>query len=127
MSERRRRSGPEWATFAGCCLVLLIPVGSIIVHLRSPQSPASPAASIAAPAREDGGRYLVEVLVANHGDETAANVQVVAELTIDGRPSTGDQVVDFLAGGEQEKLVFSFREDPAQGELTVEVAGFALP
>ena len=58
---------------------------------------------------------------------TAANVQVLAELIIDGDELTGDQTIDFLSGGEDQHLSFIFDEDPASGELSVVVTGFAIP
>lgn len=127
MSRDGGRTGPEWATFAGCCVVLLVLVGTIVVQLRSGQAPPSPLATIAAPAEPDGGRFRVGVAVSNHGDMTAANVQVVAELTVGDKVSTGDQTIDFLAGGEEVELVFYFREDPGKGELTVDVTGYEAP
>ena len=36
-------------------------------------------------------------------------------------------MIDFLAGGEEEELVFIFEDDPADGELTVAVSGFGVP
>lgn len=48
----------------------------------------------------------------NHGDHTAAGVQVLAVLTIDGQVSDGEQQIDFLAGGATEKVVFPFDDDP---------------
>jgi uncharacterized protein (TIGR02588 family) len=65
--------------------------------------------------------------VRNEGDRTAANVQVSAELTVGDRSFTGDQVVDFLSGGDDAGLTFVFSEDPAAGELDVAVAGYAEP
>ncbi len=126
MSTRRQRSSPEWATFAACCLVLLVLVGMIVVQLRTPERPAAPVATISV-AQPDGGRYRVEAVVRNEGDVTAANVQVVAELTIEEKAATGDQTIDFLSGGEEQEVVFYFRDDPGRGELTVEVAGFTVP
>jgi hypothetical protein len=53
--------------------------------------------------------------------------KVVAELTIDGATSSGDQVVDFLGGGESQELTFVFADDPADGELVINVTGYAKP
>jgi uncharacterized protein (TIGR02588 family) len=127
VSVRRERSGPEWVTFAGCCVVLLVLIATVVAQLRGPQAPPSPVATISAPPLQDGGRYRVEVTVKNQGDMTAANVQVAASLTIGDKDVTGDQTVQFLAGGEDQELVFYFRDDPGRGVLTVDVTGFASP
>jgi uncharacterized protein (TIGR02588 family) len=51
----------------------------------------------------------------------------MAELTFDGNTTSGDQVIEFLGGGETQKLTFAFSDDPADGELVIIVAGFAKP
>ena len=66
-------------------------------------------------------------MVTNDGDATAADVQVTAELVVDGTTTTADQVIDFLPGGAEEELVFVFDDDPDAGELTVVVSGFSVP
>ena len=129
MSERRTdraRTSAEWVTLAGCCLVLAVLVGLIASQLNSTRAPAAPAAVVDG-TEEVGGFHHVEVVVTNDGDETAANVQVTAELTIDGEVTSADQTIDFLAGDEEEDLVFVFEDDPAEGELRVAVSGFAVP
>ena len=65
--------------------------------------------------------------VLTEGDKTAANVQVRAELTIDGETIDGDQTIDFLSGGEDRALVFVFEQDPANGDVQVLVTSFAKP
>ena len=77
--------------------------------------------------KEISGQYFVPVEIVNRGDLAAAQVQVVAELTIGGNTISSDQVVDFLGGGETQGLTFIFADDPAEGDLTITVAGFAEP
>jgi uncharacterized protein (TIGR02588 family) len=125
-ADRDPRTAAEWVTLVCACVILGAVVALIAAQLQGEREPPAPVAEI------DGVRAVaavhhVEVTVANEGDETAADVQVQAELTIDGESSEADQVIDFLAGGEEERLVFVFEEDPADGELTVAVTGFALP
>ena len=67
------------------------------------------------------------VQVVNRGDDAAASVQVTAELRVGSEVATGDLSIDFLGGSETQELVFVFRDDPSEGELTVEVVGFAQP
>lgn len=121
------RTGPEWVTFGVSALILLVVVGLMVVHAFRTDDPAAPAAGRPGSVRQVGGQYFVPVEIVNRGDLGAAEVQVVAELTIDGNTTSGDQVIDFLGGGETQELTFVFTVDPADGELVVNVVGFAQP
>jgi uncharacterized protein (TIGR02588 family) len=126
MSSDEGRSAAEWTTFAVSCLILLAVVAVIGVQMFETPSPPAPVAT-AGEVHLVSGRHHVEVTVTNEGDETAANVQISAELVVDGEATTADQTVDFLAGSETVDLVFVFDDDPRAGELAVTVGGFALP
>jgi uncharacterized protein (TIGR02588 family) len=125
-TDRDPRTAAEWVTLACAGVILGAVIALIAAQLRGDRDPAAPMAEIEQ-VRPVAGAHHVEVVVANDGDETAAEVQVQAELTIDGESSEADQVIDFLAGDEEEHLVFVFEDDPADGELTVAVTGFAVP
>lgn len=127
MSKRPPRSGAEWTTFAVALAILLVIVGAIGVEASRPSTPPDPVAKIDGARRDLGGRFHVDVVVENRGDETAEAVQVVASLEIDGEPLETDETVDFLAGGDQAELTFVFEQDPDEGELSVRVAGFQTP
>jgi uncharacterized protein (TIGR02588 family) len=127
MSRRERRTAAEWVTFAFSCLVLTVVVGLVTSQLFGSEDPAAPAVTETGPVESVEGQFHVRVTVDNGGDETAVNVQVTAELTIGDDTTTGDQVIDFLAGGETEELVFVFADDPSTGELVVEVTSFGEP
>jgi uncharacterized protein (TIGR02588 family) len=126
MSEERGRTTPEWVTFAVSSALLLVVVVLLAVQVPGDDSPPAPVATVAQ-VREVDGRFHVDVVLENTGDATAMNAQVTAELDVGGRRTTGDQTVDFLAGGEEEDLVFVFDDDPAGGALTVAVTGYARP
>jgi uncharacterized protein (TIGR02588 family) len=126
-STPRERSTAEWVTFACACAVLVVFVGLVVVQMGGGSSPPSPVASVDGPAVERDGIFSVPVTVENRGDATASQVQVQAELVVDAETVSAEQVIDFLAGGETEDLVFTFDVDPSRGELTVKVTSFALP
>ena len=128
MSDQRRRptSGPEWVTFGVASVIVLAVVVAILSQVTASSAPPSPAVEVA-PVEERDGRYVVPVTLTNEGDETAQDVQVTATLTTDEGETTSDQVLDFLAGGEEEQLEFVFEDDPANGELVVVVGGYRLP
>lgn len=70
---------------------------------------------------------IIAESVALEGQSTAANVQVAAELVIEDETLAGDQTIDFLSGGETQHLSFVFDSDPATGDLSVAVTGYAVP
>ena len=128
MTEARRRptTGAEWVTFGIAAVIVLAVIGAILSQVAAPSAPPSPIVEVDAAVERDG-RFVVPVRLRNAGDETAQDVQVTATLTTDDGETTSDQVLDFLAGGEEEELEFVFGEDPADGELVVEVGGYRLP
>lgn len=127
MTERPPRSAAEWTTFAVALAILLVVVGAIGLEASRPSDPPDPIAKLDGSPRDLGGRFHVDVVVENRGDETAEAVQVVASLDVDGEVLETDETVDFLAGGDQAELTFVFEQDPDEGELSVRVAGFQSP
>lgn len=127
MSERRRRTAPEWITFGVCCAVVLAVVALLGSQLFAGEEPAAPVAQQRGAIRQSAGTWYVPVDVTNEGDLTAADVQVVAELTIGGQVTDGEQIVAFLGGRETERLVFAFEDDPTTGQLEVRVGSYAQP
>lgn len=125
--SRPDRSSAEWITFGVAMFILLGVVGLIIAEAATTHTPPQPVATRAAPDRRDGGRFFVPVEVRNHGDKTAAAVQVVARITVGGREHQADQLIDFLAGGESAHVEFVFEEDPSAGAFSVGVASFQEP
>ena len=123
----RQRTPAEWITFGVSLIVLAVFVGLVARELTSGDDAPAPVASQFGPAREVDGTFFVPVEVVNEGDRTAADVQVSAELTVDGEVTSGDQVVNFLGGGERRQLTFAFSQDPSSGELVVRVTGYADP
>ncbi len=126
MSKRPERTTAEWTTFGVAVAVLLAIIAAIGVEAARHHDDAQPVASIDG-TRRVGDQFHVAVVVVNEGDKAASAVQVNASLEVEGETLEGDQVVDFLAGGDEEELVFVFDKDPDDGELSVEVSGFTVP
>ena len=124
MSDREPRSTSEWVTLGGSAAILLSVVSILVVEIVRADDPASPVAEVVDPPSVVDGHHHVVVEVTTHGDVTASDVQVDAELVLDGEPTEATHTVDFLAGGETAELVFVFQDDPADGSLTVRVSGF---
>ena len=126
MSEKRTRSSAEWVTFAVAVAILLGLIGAILAEAAKKQEPAWPVATVTQ-TEKVGDRYAVTVTLENRGDLAASAVQVVASLEVDGEKTEGDQVIDFLAGDDEEELVFYFDDNPRDGKLSVDVTGFTVP
>ena len=78
--------------------------------------------------RQVNSQYYVPFTVTNYGGETAASVEIVAELTLSPEVvETGTQQIDFLSRQEERSGEFIFSQDPQQGELTIRVASYRLP
>lgn len=125
--DEPRRGPAEWVTLACAFIVLAVLVGLILSQMNADDAPPSPTARVERVEPVGNERFLVSVVVDNEGGATAGNVQVQAELTLDGETATSDQTIDFLAGGDEEDLLFAFDDDPADGELVVRVTSFGLP
>lgn len=121
------RHAAEWVTFGLCALILGSVVSVLAVQARRERLPADPIVTVVGVSRAGSGLHHVAVALHNAGDDTAAEVQVTAELAVAGKTTAADQTVDFLAGAEDADLVFVFADDPNDGDLRVAVAGFVVP
>ena len=55
-------------------------------------------------------------------------MQVIVELTVDGEVSAdGEQLIDFLAGGEAEHIVFVLDRTAPEAETELRVASYKVP
>lgn len=80
------------------------------------------------PLREVNGQYYIPFEVVNKGEETAASVQIVAELRVNGKvEQKGEQQIEFLSRSEKETGAFIFSKNPEKGELTLRVASYKSP
>lgn len=128
MSDPRpQRTGAEWVTFVIALALVGVVVVLIVLEIPGSKRPPAPQVEVGRVV-ERGDRFVAPVEVTNEGERTAENVQVSATLTVDGEEvATADQSLDFLAAGETQTLEFTFADDPADGELEVEVTGYLVP
>jgi uncharacterized protein (TIGR02588 family) len=127
-NERGKRTPAEWTTFLVASTILLAVVGLVLYDwLGSPDTP--PQFNVTqGNIRATNEQFYVPFTVENTGGDTAQNVQIVAELMINGEVvEDGEQQIEFLSGGETEEGEFVFREDPVSGELTLRVASYTEP
>jgi uncharacterized protein (TIGR02588 family) len=126
---KTKRTPAEWVTF-GIASLILATIATLVVYLWVTKQDTPPVLSVTQneKIREVDGQFYVPFELTNTGGETAESIQVIAELRIAGKvEETGEQQIDFLSSREVEEGAFVFRQDPAQGELTLRVASYKLP
>ena len=123
------RTTAEKISFTLALGVLIVIIGSVSYLWVSDRNRTPPVLQITADSPEQRqGTYYVPFTVENSGGKTAATVQVIAELSINGEVvEWGEQTVDFLSREEQAAGAFMFRRDPTIGELTVRVGSYSEP
>lgn len=123
------RSLAEWITF-GISLSILAIVISLVGYMWLNEKNQPPILTVhkKQTIREIDGKFYVPFEIVNIGGETAASVQIIAELQIaDKVVEAGEQQIDFLSDDEKEEGAFIFSQNPNQGQLTVRVASYKLP
>lgn len=121
-----QRTTAEWVTFVGSCLVLLVVVALVGSRMLGTREPATPTATLAGVSSVLNQRQAT-VEVRNAGDDTAVNVTVRVEYTVDGEPDDAEQTIDFLAGAEEVTLVYVLPPGASEDDLTTRVTGFTEP
>lgn len=110
----------------------LIIVLSMITYLvyqgiwgdRSPPDLVAEAVSI----ERSGTNHLVEIVVHNHGGNTAATVRVQGTLTLqDGSVETAEATVDYVPSGSRAGGGMFFDGDPRLGRLDLQASGYQAP
>jgi len=122
------RSLAEQVSFSIAVLILAILVSSVCYLWLSKreQKPPNPVVTLK-PVQSLSGQFQVLFELTNKGDETAASVQVIAELRVKDTLETGEQQIDFLSSHETESGAFIFNQDPRKGELVIRVASYKQP
>jgi uncharacterized protein (TIGR02588 family) len=127
--DRPPRTTAEWWTFAVSLALVAAVIGIVVLTWTTgPSGPPSLVAERSGPITREDDVHRVPFEVRNGGGDAAHQVQVVAELVVDGRvEGAGEQSFAFLSGGETESGEFLFTTDPSEGTLTIEVASYARP
>lgn len=127
--QRPKKSPAEWLTSIIATSILAAIAGLVIYQwLTKQESPPVVAVTSSGKIREAQGDFYVPFTVTNTGGETAASVQIIAELKSQGQVvATGEQQIDYLSSGEIEKGAFVFNSNPSEGELILRVASYKSP
>lgn len=128
--QQQKRTVAEWVTFSVASFILIGVVGLVsFTWIKQPsQKPPLLVVTNNQPLRKINGQYYIPFEVVNKGGETAASVQVIAELRINGKiEETGEQQIEFLSRREKETGAFIFSQNPEEGELILRVASYKSP
>ncbi len=122
------QSVAEKISFVIASVILLAVLGGVGYLWVRDRNQDPPVLQVTSKTTQREGRYYVPFTVTNVGGETAAAVQVVAELRVEGAlVEWGDQQIDFLSSQEEVEGSFLFLRNPNAGELTVRVASYQSP
>ena len=124
----RRKAAPlpapalrEWAMGAlGLALVLAV-LAITAVEALGPREPPRLEARLDE-VRPSGAGWLAEIEIRNHGDETAAAVEVEARL---GGESSG-ATLDYVPAHGRHRVTLAFKSDP-RGAVELSVPGWSEP
>lgn len=128
--QQQKRTIAEWVTFCIASSILVGVVGLVsFTWIKQPsQKPPLLVVTNNQPLRKVNGQYYIPFEVVNKGGETAASVQVIAELRLNGKvEETGQQQIEFLSRKEKETGAFIFSKNPEEGELILRVASYKSP
>jgi uncharacterized protein (TIGR02588 family) len=129
-NQTQKRTIAEWVTFsvASSILIGVISLVSFTWIKQPSQKPPLLIVTKNQPLRKVNGQYYIPFEVVNKGGETAASVQVIAELRLNGKvEETGEQQIEFLSRSEKETGAFIFSKNPEEGELILRVASYKSP
>lgn len=127
-SERDQISPAEWAVAVFGALIVIALIGFLVYDaLRDENQPPLLETSIVS-IEPSGGAYLVEFLVQNSGDATAAGVTIEAELR-DGSAAleTHTTTLDYVPAHSRRAGGVLFARNPAEFDLEVRATGYQNP
>lgn len=129
-NQNKQRSLPERLSFGIAILIVGLLILLIIYQWKMVENqPPILSITVDQEIRHYGTQYYVPFTVSNTGGETAKSVQVLGKLQIEdiNIQEEGEQLIDFLSGGEKASGAFVFTHHPKLGKLTIRVASYKLP
>ena len=118
----------EWICFA-VSLLLVIGLLAYLTYaaVTTPKSPALIELQLSPP-EERGGKFFINVVAENRGNETAEGVHVEVVLKGDGKEERGMFVIDRLPRQGKRRGVVTFATDPRLARsLEARALGYAEP
>ena len=124
-AERTGTTTPlEWVVaILGLCVVLA--ALAVLAHQALTRGDGAPViATSVIDVKRAGESYVVEVLVENRGERTAAQLKIEGTL---GTDETSDTVLDYLPPRSTRPIGLMFTKDPRSAKLTVRAVSFTDP
>jgi uncharacterized protein (TIGR02588 family) len=120
----RSRHAVEWVAVAVSALAIATLVALLVYDGTTRRGEPELVIVLEAPI-ESERRFVVPLLVENHGGVAAGSVEIEVALTANGRElETGAVTLDFVPAGSEVEAAVVFTEDPARGRLEARVLGF---
>lgn len=110
----------QWAMATAGLLITLSAIGIIVWEMAQPDAEPRLSTHIVARSQSDTG-YVVEVKVANGGDDTAANVDIEGRVA----DQTATATLDYVPGHGHAVAYLRFDIDPSSAVVTVK--GWSAP
>jgi uncharacterized protein (TIGR02588 family) len=118
----------EWvAALIGGALVVSIVCFLVVEAVREGSTPPRIQIEVVDVSSRGAG-YLVEILVVNRGEATAAQLVVEGELQRDGKAvETSTITLTFAPAGSSRKAGLIFERDPSEHDLQIRARGYEAP
>ncbi|MDP9311532.1 MAG: TIGR02588 family protein [Chloroflexota bacterium] len=119
----------EWIA-TGISALILLGVAGFVLYLWFVAPNNEPVIHVtqAGEIRAVGEQWYVPFEIHNSGDREVTAVAAKADLVVNSQVVEQGQVhFDWLSGGETERGMFVFSNDPASGELKLSVGSFKIP
>ena len=122
-----KRNAVEWAVVIVALLSIALLVGVLVVEAFNGSRPPDPSIELRQSEAHQGTLgWIVPATVTNVGDQAAEAVVLEATATVEGEEETSELEVNFLPGGTEVEIAFSFSAAPT-GEVTVRLVGYRVP
>ena len=118
----------EWICFAVSLLVVISLLGYLVyTAVTSGKSPAHIELQLGPP-QERGGKFFINVVAENRGEQTAEGVYVEVVLKANGKEERGMFVIDRLPRQGKRRGIITFETDPRLAStLEARALGYAEP
>ncbi|MFN2432016.1 MAG: hypothetical protein ABR599_04225 [Gemmatimonadota bacterium] len=129
-SQEDAPSALSRAVAAASGAVVLALFAYLVARSFAPMEPAAVAVTLAAGEIRNGpGGWYVPLEVRNTGGATAKQVEVESALESSGggEPLTVQTTLDYLAGGEEQRVYAVFPRHPREGRVVTRVRSFQEP
>ncbi len=117
----------EWWIGIACGVVTLALIGFLLFEALTGLGGGPALRVVQAQVVPGPDHYVLEVLVTNEGEETAAQVLVEGRLGAGDSTEVSSVVIDYVPPGPGVSAALVFERDPRVGEVVLAVRGYRYP